>query len=204
LRYKIFINELEKLNNYERNRVLQWMGVVLVETRDPNQLFEVGLEKIDNPQRFHWSNCVIYTDNDTGSLFSTFQLFLNENKDLQEVVIEGTGPVSRRDCSETLDAKIQVLLDEPHRIVVNISAKNDGWLVIADTWDPGWYVKIDDNFGELFHANYLFKAIPINAGDHTVVLGYSSIWFLAGAVLSTLSMMIIALLGCMVFLDKKL
>ena len=55
---------------------------------------------------------------------------------------------------------------------VSVNAPAGGWLVVANSYDSGWRVKIDDIPGRMVRANFAFQAVPVSAGAHTVVLSY--------------------------------
>jgi uncharacterized membrane protein YfhO len=40
---------------------------------------------------------------------------------------------------------------------------------------------------EIQHANYLFRAVPVAAGEHEVRMTYRPVWFYGGMVISLMS-----------------
>ena len=59
----------------------------------------------------------------------------------------------------------------PNRLSFSITADQPGWLVISDTWYPGWRLWVDGSPAPLYRANYLFRAVRLLEGRHEVVLG---------------------------------
>jgi hypothetical protein len=45
-------------------------------------------------------------------------------------------------------------------------------LVVADSWYPGWRVRIDGEPAELLRANYAFRGVVVPAGEHTVEFAF--------------------------------
>jgi len=59
-----------------------------------------------------------------------------------------------------------------------------GYLVLTDTFYPGWRAYVDGVETPIYQANYLFRAVPLNAGDHEVRFVYRPKSFAVGAALS--------------------
>jgi uncharacterized membrane protein YfhO len=48
---------------------------------------------------------------------------------------------------------------------------------------------------EISRANYAFMALPVGPGEHRVTLRYQPVSFTLGAIISSLSLLVIALVG---------
>ena len=73
-----------------------------------------------------------------------------------------------------------------------------GYLVLADTFYPGWQVFVDGQESALLRANYAFRAVALEAGDHEVHFRYRPRSFVVGLVCS-----MIALFGTVIAWFKK-
>ncbi len=58
------------------------------------------------------------------------------------------------------------------RVVVQASSGGAGLLVLNDTYYPGWKAYVDGQETEIYRANYLFRAVYLPPGDHTVEFVY--------------------------------
>jgi hypothetical protein len=83
----------------------------------------------------------------------------------------------------------------PNHVTLSVSAPASGFLVLTDTYAKGWNAYIDGKKTDLLRANYLFRAVPLPEGIHTVRFEYSPLSFLIGAFLSTTT-----ILACAVFM----
>lgn len=90
---------------------------------------------------------------------------------------------------------------EPERVVVKVNAANAGYLVLADSWYPGWEALVDGERVPIYRADYIFRAIHLQAGDHTVVFEYHPASFAIGAAISGSSLLICA--GLAVFAYRR-
>ncbi len=61
---------------------------------------------------------------------------------------------------------------DPNAVVIPYSGPA-GYIVLADTFYPGWRVRVDGVEQPLLRANYLFKAVAVPAGEHEVVFEYA-------------------------------
>jgi uncharacterized membrane protein YfhO len=82
-------------------------------------------------------------------------------------------------------------------VTVKLASERDGWLVLSDTWYPGWKVTVDGRASQLLRANYLFLGVKVPEGEHTIVFYYQPASYPVGAGISVLS------LAGIIFLYKK-
>lgn len=61
---------------------------------------------------------------------------------------------------------------EKNRAVLATHSNQDGFLVLSDTFFPGWHARIDGKETPIFRANYDFRAIVLPKGDHEVIFEY--------------------------------
>jgi len=80
---------------------------------------------------------------------------------------------------------------------VEIAARLDGpaHLVLLDAWDAGWRASVDGHPAALERANVEFRALPLPAGEHRVLMRYRPASLLAGLGLSSVSALLLAVLG---------
>jgi hypothetical protein len=80
----------------------------------------------------------------------------------------------------------------PNRVVVDATLSEPGYLVLSDTYYPGWRATVDGAPHDIAPANLGLRSIPLGAGEHHVVLQYSPPGFAIGAVVSLLSAAVVA------------
>lgn len=67
----------------------------------------------------------------------------------------------------------QITSYSPHRVVIEADLEADGFLVLSDTYYPGWRAFVDGQEREIYQADYLFRAIFLEQGRHVVEFRYS-------------------------------
>lgn len=82
---------------------------------------------------------------------------------------------------------------DPNRVRARVRAPDGAWLLLADSWYPGWRARVDGEAVRIYRADYLFRAIWVSPGEHEVLFEFRPWSFRLGAVVSGLSWM--ALLG---------
>jgi hypothetical protein len=81
------------------------------------------------------------------------------------------------------------LRDTPNRVTIRAILDAPGYLVVADTWYPGWQATVDGVPTEVLRANYAFRAVWLEAGKHEVEMVYRPTLVLIGGVVSLATLM---------------
>lgn len=68
-------------------------------------------------------------------------------------------------------------------VVVDVKTGSKGLLVVTDQYYPGWHAVVDGVEKPIVRANYLFKAVPLEAGAHKIVLYFRPTYLVPGLVL---------------------
>ncbi|NIT57847.1 MAG: YfhO family protein, partial [Aliifodinibius sp.] len=90
--------------------------------------------------------------------------------------------------------RVTIIDYTPEQIELATNTKSAGWLVLMDTYYPGWQAWIDETQTEIMEVNIMFRAVELPAGKHKLVLVYRPQSFYRGALLSGVSLLIVALL----------
>jgi len=110
----------------------------------------------------------------------------------REIVIESTHetalPEATGEAASTgFEGSARIVIDEPERIEIEAEASAPTYLLLTDTYYPGWRAWVDDVETPILHANYISRAVPIAAGRSRVVFDYTPTNFNVGLVISALS-----------------
>jgi hypothetical protein len=80
---------------------------------------------------------------------------------------------------------------EPDRVGVEISTPGPEFLVLLDTWFPGWTATVNDRPARIYRADYNFRAVTVPAGQSTVIFSYRPASFRIGMALSVLGLLLL-------------
>ena len=59
-------------------------------------------------------------------------------------------------------------------ITINVRADSPRWLVVRESYMPGWSVRVDGRPSEVYPADYVFCGVPLPSGTHTVRMVYTT------------------------------
>ena len=109
----------------------------------------------------------------------------------RQVFLRGTG-----DCPPPIESAAvpATVNDAPNHTRVDVNAPADGWLVLADTFYPGWVASKDGEPATIERANGAFRAVAVQAGAQTIRFDYRPWWPLPGIVISVISGLILLVL----------
>jgi hypothetical protein len=177
-RYTRWMEVLNKVEPEQATRLLNLMGVGVVESMDPESKYRIRYKMIPGSQRFRFIPCPYFAVNESAALADVLDLKIDLDKYL---VIEGLMQKAELACSDTgVGANLQLISDRPDSMLVNLNASGDGFLLVSDVWYPGWIARVDGKLVPIYRGDYLFRAVPVPAGEHTVEMVYQPATFMAG------------------------
>jgi hypothetical protein len=90
------------------------------------------------------------------------------------------------------DSSLSYLEYGAQRIVVRATTAAPAYLVFAEAWYPGWRASVDGRGAPIYRANYAFRAIYLEAGDHNVTMTFDPWTWKAGAGVTGLTLAALA------------
>jgi hypothetical protein len=94
--------------------------------------------------------------------------------------------------SDTTDNSVAYSRPSSDEIVLRIANRAPGFAHVLEAYDPGWTATVDTAAAPVLPANGFAMAVPVPAGSHTVRLRYRTPGRATGAVLSLLSLALLA------------
>jgi hypothetical protein len=86
-----------------------------------------------------------------------------------------------------------IINQDPQLVEIEAKSSNDGYLVLLDTFYPGWEATIDGQSTPIYPANFIGRAVFVPAGEHIVRFMYRPLSFRLGLGLSLGMTVILAL-----------
>ncbi|HEY9077118.1 MAG TPA: YfhO family protein [Anaerolineaceae bacterium] len=153
---------------------------------------EIEQVQIANSHQWLWSSCPILVETGLGSL-EKIREWLSKTSDDNFLVIETSNENIQNNC-ETTEEPVNVFsyTESSNRITIMIDTPQDGWLSINEAYYPGWKAYIDGKEVNVYQANYLFQAVAVHSGKHTVEFVYHSSKFLIGACITFTTILLLS------------
>jgi hypothetical protein len=114
----------------------------------------------------------------------------------QERVLLASDSASSGLANDRLDGPASARITESQngRVVCEVTAPKPGFLVLTDTYYPGWEASVDGQPADLLRANYLFRAVGLVSGAHRVEFAFRPASLSAGAAVTVISVLVILLI----------
>ena len=101
---------------------------------------------------------------------------------LDHIVVEDPGrPLAE---GAVVKGEARIVEEIPEHVVVQTEAAMPAYLVLADTYDPGWSATVDGQLRPIWPAYIAFRAVYLTPGPHTVIFRYRPAGFELGLVLT--------------------
>jgi hypothetical protein len=84
----------------------------------------------------------------------------------------------------------RIVRDEPEQVEVETDSAGPAYLVLSDTWDPGWTATVDGRAAPIRPAWSTFRAVYLEAGPHRVSFQYRPAGFGTGLAISVLGLVV--------------
>lgn len=113
----------------------------------------------------------------------------------------GTSAASRCDASldaapaaERLDAKaVRVLAYAPRRMALQVDVRESGWLLVTDSWSYSWSATVNGSPTPVSGGNFIFRAVPVQAGTNVVDFQFHPVGFPWLVALSWLTLAVVGI-----------
>ena len=117
------------------------------------------------------------------------ELMKKNARDLRNIaIVEGKDDRGIEDILRTAPlsdtSTVEIKKYTPNYISIEASLDYPGILILSDTYYPGWKAYVDGRRAELYNADLLLRAVFVDAGKHTVEFRYEPASFMAGALIS--------------------
>jgi len=78
---------------------------------------------------------------------------------------------------DSLKPGLSVVRDDTDLIELSLTRPDAAWLLLLDEYDPGWKALLDGKETRIYRANYLFRAVFVPAGRHSLKFIYRPLNF---------------------------
>ncbi len=116
--------------------------------------------------------------------------------DVRRTLVIAGGP-SARDATRPAGETASFARPDAMHVQIDAHLARPGYVMLNDTYYPGWAASVDGRDTAIAQADFLFRAVPVPAGDHRIVYSYRSAAVGRGIALSLTGIVLLA--ACAVF-----
>jgi len=98
--------------------------------------------------------------------------------------------------------RVSLTVNAPDRIQLKVQTDAPGLLLISQSYDPSWHVDVNGEPTELYVANHALQAVPVPAGESSVVLRYESPMLRLGTVISAVTAILLTAFGAILAVQR--
>ncbi len=84
-------------------------------------------------------------------------------------------------------SKVNITGYQNNKVEIDALMTNPGFLLLSDTWYPGWKATVDGKEQKIYRADYNFRAVYLLKGEHKIIFSYTPTFWRSGTILSLLS-----------------
>jgi hypothetical protein len=93
--------------------------------------------------------------------------------------------------SENFQGQVDKVEYRPNHVTIKTRQVGNGFLVLNDTYFPGWTVTVDGKEKKILRANQYYRAVQLGPGEHTLEFDYFPEGFKEGLIVSSISLLIL-------------
>jgi type IV secretory pathway TrbD component len=87
--------------------------------------------------------------------------------------------------------RAEIIGYSPNEVTVKVDIPSPQFLILSDSYYPGWKACIDGKRVEIYRANYILKAVYVGSGEHVVKFAFDPFSFKAGLAVSILALAVL-------------
>jgi len=112
----------------------------------------------------------------------------------ETVLLSSGSALDAMDGNRSQD-RVEITHYLPERVNISVTTDRAGYLVLSDSFYPGWNAFVDGTATPIERADYLFRAVPVSAGAHVVTFEYRSASLMWGGIISIASLAATAIIA---------
>jgi len=186
-RFAQFLIWMQLLPIDDQQSVLGYFGVNSFISVDPKSINGVKQFTLNAQPKIGWFDCAIISKPE--NILNEIRNNISTDDENKCVFLEEDLNFEKLDTN-TIENKgvIDYISFTNGNIDIKYQSNGPGWIVIRQTWFPGWKAEIDGSSQLKIHkVDYLFQGVYVPKGNHRISLSYKPDSFLLGCLLSLIS-----------------
>lgn len=119
------------------------------------------------------------------------------------VLLNDGEPMEEKDKLQQSSDLVVIDDYQSERVSLSVKTEQPGYLVLTDSWYPGWEAFVDGQRAQIHRADYIFRALDIQPGAHSVVFEYRPQPFYYGAIVSGTSLLVSGVVTGIIYWQRR-
>lgn len=119
------------------------------------------------------------------------------------IVLETDEPPPQLKTAVSPTSPATIMHDDVNHVVITVDLNDAGFVVLADTYYPGWRATIDGQPTPVYRANGLVRAVYVPAGQHHIVFSFLPLDFVVGTAVTLITLLAAIMVLAWVYRQKK-
>ncbi len=193
-RYRMWMDVVAQANPQIQRNMLASMDVSVIEHLIPTEGASVSFDPVETLPRVRWVNCALAVADSQQALHEVSSGYIDPSR---EAIVEMPDSQTEEQCGSGELGSIAIVSASANHVRVSVDAPGGGWLILADTWFPGWQAIANGEQLPIYPALSVLRAVPLPPGHYDLEFVYKPLSFALGLLLSLLG------LGTFVFLWRR-
>lgn len=103
--------------------------------------------------------------------------------------------------SQSFSGGVESISYQPNKVKIKTHQNGKAFLVLLDSWFPGWKATVDGKLATIYRANYFYRTVALESGNHVIEFIYEPEGWRIGKTISIFSLLLL-LVGIFKFRKK--
>ncbi|MEO8608735.1 MAG: YfhO family protein [Chloroflexota bacterium] len=100
---------------------------------------------------------------------------------------------------QMIHSNATILAYTPERVDIQVDSTDEGFLLLTDTYYPGWVATVNGEMTPIYKADVMFRAVKVPPGKSTVIFEYKPGWWPGILILGAVTWLLALLIGFILF-----
>jgi len=129
-----------------------------------------------------------------GDREEALEILGEEGFDPAELVVLEEEPKSfDKKSGLNIKESVKIVSYKPKEVIIEASCKEPKFLILSDSYYPGWKVFVDGKDDKLYRAYYFLRAVHLDSGKHVVKFVFDPLSYKIGKIISLITITFLAL-----------
>ncbi|MBI2863141.1 MAG: YfhO family protein [Chloroflexi bacterium] len=111
----------------------------------------------------------------------------------RDPIVESFQKMGREGTTSAGEGAVRIESYKPEQVRLSADTEADAFLVLSDSFYPGWHATVDGKETKIYRANYLFRAIMVPQGKHDILFYFAPASFQRGFLITlTTALLVLA------------